>query len=66
MGAINAIGEIARGIGDTDGRLSHKIRLSDSRHMGKRVIPGGGVCDIEVRVLLIASVVAVVFVYVIH
>lgn len=29
MGAIDAIGEIARGIGDADGRLSHTIRLSN-------------------------------------
>jgi hypothetical protein len=29
MGAIDAISRIARGIRDTDGRLSHRIRFSD-------------------------------------
>jgi hypothetical protein len=29
MGAVDAIGKIPGGFGDADGRLSHKIRLSD-------------------------------------
>jgi hypothetical protein len=29
MGAVDAIGEIARGVRDADSPLSHKIRLSD-------------------------------------
>jgi hypothetical protein len=29
MRSVDAIGKIARGVRDTDGRLSHKIRLSD-------------------------------------
>jgi len=31
MGAVDAIGKIARRLRDTDGRLSHKIRLSDCK-----------------------------------
>jgi hypothetical protein len=40
MGAINIISEIARGVSNTDGRLSHKIRLSDFAKTVNRVIPG--------------------------
>src|SRR5271157_3307863 len=39
MGAVDAIGKIAGGIGDTDYRLSHKIRLSDLNPMPTRGHP---------------------------
>jgi hypothetical protein len=33
MGAVDAIGEITRGVRYTDGPLSHKIRLSDFQQL---------------------------------
>jgi len=36
MGAVDAIGKMARGVGDADGRLSHKIRLSDFHPLSTR------------------------------